>query len=90
MDQTTFIHESTQATRKVQALLQQLIAHRGQPESMRALTPHATQCLQQLFELSEAAGRHDWPTESLDEAKSTLIKHFPSLLTRDDPAWNDV
>lgn len=90
MEQHTYIQQTAQATRKVQALLQQLIANRGQPETAKALQPYAGECLTELFKLSEEAGRHQWPTKALDEAKSTLLKHFPELLEHAGERWTNA
>lgn len=72
---------------KVQALLQQLMAHRGEPGAVASLEIHANQTLSELFEMTVEAQREGYDVSALEEAKQTLRRHFPNLLTRDSEKW---
>lgn len=75
--------EIKRATNKVQALLQQLMAHRGEPESISALKNFANEIMTELFELTVKAQKAGIETDTLEEAKETLRRHFPEMLDKD-------
>lgn len=72
--------EIKRANNRVQALLQQLMAHRGEPESIAALQNFASETMTELFDLTIQAQKAGIETDTLEEAKATLRRHFPQLL----------
>lgn len=84
MNRTEYGRQCTQVNRKVQGVLQQLIAHRGDPKMAQRLQPHASECLNEVFELRRLAGQHDYPLGLLDESARMLTRHFPKLLVTDE------
>lgn len=88
MDGIEFAQRCTGANRKVQALLQQLIAHRGNPSIVTRLTPHAEECLNEVFALRSLADQHNHPAGMLNESARMLKQHFPALL-EDQENWEE-
>jgi len=77
------------ANNKVQALLQQLIAHRGEPQAHNSLRAHANQTMTELFQLTIEAQKTGENLDLIEDAKTTLLRHFPELITHEKETWAD-
>ena len=87
MGDMTFEQLVDRTSNKVQALLQQLMAHRGEPQAVAGLEDHASQTLSELFELTLEAQRERHDASGIEEAKQTLCRHFPRLLETNSEHW---
>lgn len=73
---------------EVNALLQQLIASRGDPSVKQTLTERAQDIWQRIFQLYEQEG--DAQVENLDNAREALRKYFPDALEEKKESWQDI
>ncbi len=89
MTQETLQVRALRTNSKVQALLQQLIAHRGEPSAQASLSGHAHQTMTELFALTVEAQKSGEYASLVEEAKETLLRHFPQLLENKEEAWEN-
>ena len=84
MDAIEFSHECTRLNREIQAILQQRIAHRGDPRMTARLQPHVTDCLKRSVSLEGLGEQKGFPLHLLQDAKRLLNQHFPELTAATD------